>query len=72
MLIGEYCRKYRTDKGVTLKELGGDEQVKNLSAFEFGRSSNIAHFIKYVELATLMDEEQEFMVGFLETVNRVD
>lgn len=70
-MVGDYCRRYRLSKGVTLKELGGEDQVKNLSAFECGRSSNISHFIKYVQLSILFDEEQEFLTGFSEEINPV-
>ena len=70
-MVGNYCREYRLSKRATLKEVGGIEQVQNLSAFECGRSSNIAHLITYVQFAALFDEEQEFLIGFSETINQI-
>ena len=71
-MVGNYCREYRLSKGATLKELGGIEQVQNLSAFECGRSSNIAHLITYVQFAAMFCEEQEFLIGLAETINQVN
>lgn len=62
-MIGDYCREYRIKKGVTLKELTGGKQVKTLSAFEMGRSSNIAHLIPYVDLSIKHGECDLFMDG---------
>ena len=45
-MFGKYCRQYRISKGVTLKDLTKGKQIKTLSAFEMGRSTNINH-LKY-------------------------
>ena len=50
-MIGNICRNYRIAKGVTLHEIEGDKNIKTLSAFEMGRSSNIKHFLKYFDYA---------------------
>lgn len=47
--VGQYCRYFR--KHVlykTLKEIEGSEDVKTLSSFEHGRSSNLNHMFKYI------------------------
>lgn len=50
-------------KGKTLKEVEGGENIKALSAFEMGRSSNIAHFQKYVDLAISLGDFDAFVNG---------
>lgn len=65
-MIGDYCRKYRLCKNVTLKQLGGEDQVKNLSAFEHGRSTNINHLLKYINLSKEYNELELFMRGLQE------
>lgn len=67
-MIGEYCRKYRLDKGATLIELTGGSQIKTLSAFEMGRSTNIHHLEPYIKLSSKHGEEIEFMNGLLSTI----
>lgn len=66
--IGEYCRKYRESKQVTLQELGGADQIKNLSAFEHGRSTNVNHLTKYVLLSVIQKDNVAFMAGLTEVV----
>ena len=66
--IGEYCRKYRESKQVTLLELGGVDQIKNLSAFEHGRSTNVNHLTKYVLLSVSLKDNDYFMAGLTEVV----
>lgn len=66
--IGEYCRKYRESKQVTLQELGGVDQIKNLSAFEHGRSTNVNHLTKYVLLSIAQKDNVAFMAGLTEVV----
>lgn len=52
--ISAYCRMYRIDTLkmtlVTMCELT-DTNIKTLSAFEHGRSKNIDHFMKYLEVS---------------------
>ena len=62
-MIGEYCRKYRINKGATLKELTEGGQIKTLSAFEMGRSSNIEHLKLYVKLSIDKNDMFNFMTG---------
>lgn len=56
--IGLVCREIRIEKNYTLKELGDKTGVnlKTLSAFEHGRSSNMNILMHYLDLVT--DEEQ--------------
>lgn len=67
-MIGDYCRKYRLDKGATLIELTGGRKIKTLSAFEMGRSTNIHHLEPYIKLSSEHGEEIEFMNGLLSTI----
>lgn len=58
--ISGYCRMFRIDtlkmSLVTMCEKT-DTNVKTLSAFEHGRSKNIDHFLKYMEVATPQQKE---------------
>lgn len=60
-MIGEYCRKYRIDKGLTLKDINGNDHIKTLSAFEMGRSSNMIHLIKYIKLSVELNDVNNFI-----------
>lgn len=70
-MIGEYCRKYRINKGTTLKELTEGKQVKTLSSFEMGRSSNIHHLQPYINLSVKYSEELEFMNGLIKEIRGI-
>lgn len=63
MSINSYCREYRIRKGKTLKDVNKGDQIKSLSAFEMGRSSNIYHFEKYVALAMSLNDIKGFVNG---------
>lgn len=67
-MIGEYCRQYRINKGATLKELTEGSQIKTLSAFEMGRSTNIKHLEPYIKLSFKHGEENSFMDGLLTVI----
>lgn len=58
--IGKYCRKFRiTELEMTLKQVEGSENVRALSSFEHGRSSNLNHLVKYV--CKCKDKEQRYL-----------
>ena len=60
--IGKLCREYRMiHLQATLKEIEGDENIKSLSSFEHGRSSNLDHFMKYVAYCKTKEEKIKFM-----------
>ena len=68
--IGWYCRHYRMFVAeVTLREVVGDDCVKNLSAFEHGRSSNLLYLLEYMRLADERDELDEFVRLLMVIVN---
>lgn len=69
-MIGKYCREYRKNKGVTLREVEGSDFIKSLSAFESGRSSNISHFFKYLELANNHGELHTFITGAIHAMKQ--
>lgn len=60
--IGKLCREYRMiHLQATLKDIEGNENIKSLSSFEHGRSSNINHFMKYVSYCGTKEEKMIFM-----------
>lgn len=67
-MIGNYCRKYRIERGVTLSELTNGGQIKTLSAFEMGRSSNIKHLKPYIELSVKLNEDFIFFDGLIRSM----
>lgn len=69
LLIGKYCRKFRINElELTLKDIEGNEDVKTLSAFEHGRSSNINHLLKYVKHCKSLEQQIEFLQGLITTI----
>lgn len=71
-MISNKCKYHRREVvNISLKEMGKETNTyfKTLSAFENGRSTNINHLIKYVELgtinqrATLIDEIKTILMG---------
>ena len=64
--IGKYCRKFRiTELEMTLKEVEGCDNVKALSSFEHGRSSNMNHLIKYVRKCKDKKQRLLFLQGLI-------
>lgn len=64
--IGEYCRVYRAiTLNMTLKKMSEltDINMKTISAFESGRSTNMEHFISYSKLGNDI-QRQKFLDGF--------
>ena len=60
--IGKLCREYRMiHLQATLKEIEGNENIKSLSSFEHGRSTNINHLLKYVAYCDTREERVKFM-----------
>lgn len=68
--ISAYCRMFRIDTLkmtlATMCELT-DTNIKTLSAFEHGRSKNIDHFIKYLEVSS-PSQKLTFLKGIGEIV----
>ena len=64
--IGKYCRNYRIVKlEMTLKEVEGSENIKTLSSFEHGRSSNLEHLLKYVKACKTKEQRLDFLQGLI-------
>lgn len=64
--IGEYCRVYRAiTLNMTLKTMSEltDINMKTISAFENGRSTNMEHFIQYSQLGN-DNQRKQFLEGF--------
>ena len=68
--IGKYCRYYRMNVlKKTLKEVEGSFNVKALSAFEHGRSTNINHLLKYVKSCKNYEQKIEFLQGIVKILD---
>ena len=67
--IGKYCRKFRiVELEMTLKEVEGSENVKALSSFEHGRSSNMKHLLKYVRKCKDREQRLLFLRGLIDVL----
>ena len=67
-MIGEYCRQYRRQLGLKLRDVEGNSNIKALSAFESGRSTNFKHLEKYVMLSVDNGDNDKFMFGLLQVI----
>lgn len=60
--IGQFCRVFRiVELDKTLKEVEGDENIKALSSFEHGKSSNISHLVKYIRACENKEQRLKFL-----------
>lgn len=67
--IGKYCRKFRINElEMTLKEVEGSTNVKTLSSFEHGRSSNLKHLLKYVKACKTKEQKFSFLQGLVNII----
>lgn len=67
--IGKYCRKFRINElEMTLKEVEGSANVKTLSSFEHGRSSNLKHLLKYVKACKTKEQKLNFLQGLINII----
>jgi hypothetical protein len=60
-MIADKCKQHRREVvNISLKEMGMETNTyfKTLSAFENGRSTNINHFIKYVEISDISQRKK--------------
>lgn len=67
-MVGAYCRQYRIDNNITLSNVSDDENIKTLSAFEMGRSSNIKHLISYIKLSIKLNDVDNFLSGLVHEI----
>ena len=67
-MIGEYCKQYRKQLGLKLRDVEGNSNIKALSAFESGRSTNVKHLEKYVMLSVDNGDNDKFMFGLLQVI----
>lgn len=66
--IGNYCRNYRMNElNLTLEEVANGDNVKTLSAFEHGRSSNMFHIMKYMYACP----NNSYKLGFIQGLNDI-
>ena len=66
-MVGAYCRQYRINNNITLSNVS-DENIKTLSAFEMGRSSNIKHLISYIKLSIKLNDVDNFLSGLVHEI----
>lgn len=67
--IGKYCRNFRmTELELTLREVEGSENIKALSSFEHGRSTNIKHLLKYVRCCKDHKQQIQFLKGLINII----
>lgn len=67
--IGKYCRKFRINElEMTLKEVEGNTNIKTLSSFEHGRSSNLKHLLKYVKACKTKEQKLKFLQGLINII----
>lgn len=64
MKLGQFCREYRLSIGTTLKDIEGSDDIKSLSAFEHGRSTNFNHYLKYWWYAAKVGDVDNFNTKF--------
>jgi len=60
-MIADKCKQHRREVvNISLKEMGMETNTyfKTLSAFENGRSTNINHLIKYVEMGDISQRKK--------------
>lgn len=64
LAFNETCRRYRLLVGATLADIAAESEkanVKNVSAFEHGRSTNINHVTNYYRHAIRTKNENLFL-----------
>lgn len=65
--VGLYCRDYRMNVlKLTLEEVANGTNIKTLSGFEHGRSTNVLHVIKYIDSCFNRQYVIEFLEGLCE------
>lgn len=66
LIIGSYCKIFRSESlGLTLQDfekLSG-VKVKTISSFENGKSTNILHVLKYIDLCDSDEQRTQFLKG---------
>lgn len=66
LVIGTYCKMFRTDiLRITLhefEELTG-AKVKTISSFENGKSTNVLHLLKYLDLCPTNETRTQYLRG---------
>lgn len=69
--IGKYCREFRNEIGASLKDVAGPTLVKNVSAFEHGRSSHLKYLLYYSRLADRRGMLPLFTLGIGEVMEQL-
>lgn len=64
-MIGNFCRRYRMSKNVSLAKLAGKTNYKTLYSFETERSTNYNHIKPYLKLADDTGDTANFIIGLL-------
>lgn len=71
--VGEYCRYFRIKiLEMTLKDVANGSNIKTLSHFEHGRSTNLNHIVKYINKCNSYEYREYFMLGLLECMEGLE
>lgn len=66
--LGNYCKQFRKDRlQLTLEVVSNGDNIKTLSAFEHGNSTNVYHVTKYMNACNSTELKKEFATGLIET-----
>ena len=65
-IIGNYCKTFRTDVlKMTLQQFESKTgiKVKTISSFENGKSTNVLHILKYLDLCPTNETRIQYLKG---------
>lgn len=67
--VGTFCKEFRIEVlKMTLENVSRGTNIKTLSGFEHGRSSNILHVLKYIEACEDRTTRNLFLKGLCEVL----
>lgn len=67
--VGEYCKQFRLNElNMTLKDIATDGNIKTISSFEHGKSTNMKHLFKYVDNCQDYKQKLNFFIGLIDVL----
>lgn len=71
--VGAFCRNFRiVELNKTLEDMGEETNLKTLSGFEHGRSSNILHVFTYINACESQTQRSVFLQGLFILMEGID
>lgn len=71
--IGRYCKQFRVNVlRITLLELSDETNIKTLSGFEHGRSTNLLHVFNYLNACETQKMRSNFLQGLVELLEGLE